>query len=98
MDPATLKKFEEMVHKDFMIIDPYPTYMFPLTKKSMSLLSVIPTCGISPLPLNEDCYMFLPKVPYVLFSPFYVSPPHFLSPSYLTSSPAPLASVHFLWY
>ena len=35
IDPITLREFEEMIHKDFVSPGPYPTYIFPSTKKSM---------------------------------------------------------------
>ena len=91
VDPATLTEFEEMVHKDFAGIGPYPTYILPSTKKSPPPPSVIPfhpTCGVSPSPSNEQRYTSPPKVPYVPSPPSYTLPPETPSPSYLISSPA----------
>ena len=42
MDPATLKEFEEMVHKDFTGIGSYLTYILPSMKKSTPPPSGIP--------------------------------------------------------
>ena len=76
-DPATPKKFEEMVCKDFPGIGPRPDLHPPVDKEATTVTALwnplLPRLQlISPSPCNEQCYTSPPKVPYIPSPPPYV--------------------------